>query len=133
VTEVGDVFQWLLPALAFGSTFVAGSPEDKWWEKEGAWQFTKSAGSTIVTTQVLKSVTGKWRSRSYTGAEPPSDISFPSGHTSAAFAGAAFINTRYGPWWGVPAYAATVFRSTRTIWMMSPLAPVLRSCTIFCG
>jgi PAP2 superfamily len=30
--------------------------------------------------------------------------SFPSGHTSAAFAGAEFIRKQYGWWWGLPAY-----------------------------
>lgn len=108
VTEVGDVFQWLLPTLAFGSTFVAGSPEGKWWDKEGTWQFTKSATSTIITTQVLKQVAGKFRPGTFVG-KGTSNKSFPSGHTSAAFAGASFMNTRYGPWWGVPFYAAAFF------------------------
>ena len=37
------------------------------------------------------------------------DYSFPSGHTSAAFTGAAFIEKRYGYKVGVPAYLLASF------------------------
>ena len=35
-----------------------------------------------------------------------SATSFPSGHTTAAVFGAAFLDQRYGKWWGIPAYTA---------------------------
>lgn len=108
ITKVGDFFQWFLPAAAFGSTFFVRGPDGKMWDKEGTWQSLKSIGSTVITTQALKEITEKIRPRSFTGSTV-SAISFPSGHTSAAFSGAAFINTRYGPWWGVPSYAAALF------------------------
>ncbi len=109
VTEVGDVLQWLMPTLAFGSTFIVRGPDGKLWDKEGTWQFTKSFGSTVLTTSALKLIAGKWRPQAFSGIDEPSDKSFPSGHTSSTFSSAAFINTRYGPWFGVPAYAAAFF------------------------
>ena len=33
-------------------------------------------------------------------------LSFPSGHTAGAFAGASYLHYRYGWKWGLPAYAA---------------------------
>ena len=109
ITDVGDVLQWLMPTLAFGSTFVVRGPDGRLWDKEGTWQFSKSISSTILTTSALKAITGKWRPQAYNLRDKPSDKSFPSGHASATFSSAAFINTRYGPWWGVPAYAGAFF------------------------
>ena len=37
------------------------------------------------------------------------DFSFPSGHTSAAFTGAAFIDYKYGLKYGLPAYIFAAF------------------------
>ena len=34
--------------------------------------------------------------------------SFPSGHTNTAFAGAAFMQQRYGPRWGIPSYISAL-------------------------
>lgn len=33
------------------------------------------------------------------------DLSFPSGHTAAAFVGASYLQHRYGMVWGIPMYA----------------------------
>lgn len=35
--------------------------------------------------------------------------SFPSGHTSTAFTSAAVIETHFGRWWSIPAYAAATY------------------------
>ena len=43
------------------------------------------------------------------GPRGGSYLSFPSGHTSAAFTGAAFINFRYGFKYALPFYAASTF------------------------
>jgi hypothetical protein len=103
VTDAGDVMQFLLPALAGGSTLIAGAPDGSLWDREGTWQFAKSFGSTMATVQALKQVTGKRRPNS------TNRDSFPSGHAAAAFSGASFIGTRYGWKWGIPAYAAAIF------------------------
>jgi membrane-associated phospholipid phosphatase len=37
------------------------------------------------------------------------DTSFPSGHANTAFIGAAYLQQRYGPMWGIPAYIAASY------------------------
>ena len=65
----------------------------------GELQLAKSCAATLVTTGGLKYAVG---------AERPSggEYSFPSGHTSLAFTGAAYWQMRYGWALGVPMYAA---------------------------
>lgn len=103
VTEAGDVLQILLPALAGTSTLFAGAPDGSLWDREGTWQFMKSFGATIGTVHALKQATGKLR------PNRSNRESFPSGHAAATFSGAAFIGTRYGWEWGIPAYAGAIF------------------------
>lgn len=63
----------------------------------------KSIFTTVVVTHGLKYVTHNQR------PENNGDKSFPSGHTSAAFQGAAFIQKRYGWKYGLPSYALAGF------------------------
>jgi hypothetical protein len=105
ITKAGDFFQIVLPLTAWGSTFIAGDPySSSIWDREGTRQATLSIGSSILTTYVGKFIIAK--ARPSLGG---SLSSFPSGHTNAAFAGASFIERRYGWWWGTPAYACAVF------------------------
>jgi hypothetical protein len=105
ITKMGDFFQIFLPLAGWGSTFIAGDPySDSIWDREGTKQATLSIGSSILTTYFGKFLVAK--SRPSLGG---SLSSFPSGHTNAAFAGASFIERRYGWWWGAPAYACAVF------------------------
>lgn len=105
ITEMGDFFQIFLPLTAWGSTFIAGDPySNSIWDREGTKQATLSIGSSILTTYFGKFLISK--SRPSLGG---SLSSFPSGHTNAAFAGASFIERRYGWWWGAPAYACAAF------------------------
>lgn len=101
--KAGDFLAVGLPALAGLSTFFAGGPEGSRWDREGTFQVMKSIGFTSLTTHTLKVAMGKMR------PNESAANSFPSGHTSAAFSGAAFMNTRYGWKWGIPFYAAAVF------------------------
>lgn len=103
ITEVGDWVQIILPALAWTSTFVAGSPDGKRWDREGTAQATKAIGGAIATTTLWKGLAGKMR------PNESNEYSFPSGHTTAAFAGAGFIDVRYGHFWGIPALLAAGF------------------------
>ena len=87
-----DIGAWGIPIIA-GS--IALIKEDG---RDGFWMWFKGAASTLAVTNALK----------YTiNEERPNDsdsLSFPSGHTSAATQGAAYLQFRYGWKYGVPAY-----------------------------
>ncbi len=92
----GDIIQIAIPVTALGMSLVM---EDDY---NGTVQFSKSFSSTFVATQVLKYGVNEERPNG-------GDRSFPSGHTSAAFSGASFIQRRYGWSYGVPAYLAATY------------------------
>jgi membrane-associated phospholipid phosphatase len=84
--KVGDILQFAVPAYAFGLTLGEEN-------KEGLKQFTYSIVTSQITVHVLKSMTNQKRPCYKEGDKKNS---FPSGHASSAFAGAAFIHKRYG-------------------------------------
>jgi hypothetical protein len=92
VERAGDVLSILIPATGLSATLFY---EDG---TEGSIQFLQSFAMSQVTTDVLKVMTHKRRPNG------SCCLSFPSGHTSAAFMGAAFIDRRYGWRYAVPAY-----------------------------
>jgi membrane-associated phospholipid phosphatase len=95
VEKAGDLLQIAIPLSAYGATFYLG-------DSEGRAQFHWSFLTTLGVTQGLK----------YSiDAERPNGgkRAFPSGHTSAAFQGAAFVHMRYGLSYGLPAYALASF------------------------
>ncbi|NOC94559.1 phosphatase PAP2 family protein [Ruegeria sp. HKCCD6604] len=94
--DVGDVLQLAIPLAALGITYTKD-------DKEGRQQLAKGVGTTFLTVQSLKFLVEKWR------PNYSADNSFPSGHTAAAFSGAAFLQTRYGSSYGVPAYLLASF------------------------
>lgn len=94
-TKAGDVLAIVVPAAAYGMTFTKG-------DEEGRTEFYKSFATTIAITQGLKHTTNEKRPNGGTN-------SFPSGHTSGAFQGAAFIHARYGFEAALPAYVASTF------------------------
>lgn len=70
---------------------------------DGTGEWAEGALWTSFATHTLKLAVSE---------ERPNRIdnnSFPSGHTSAAFQGAAFLQMRYGWAYGMPAYAAASF------------------------
>ena len=88
----GDIARVALPVAALAMTAAKG-------DKDGAIQFGEALVTTAAVTYGLQ----------YTvKSEGPDgeDHSFPSGHTSIAFAGAAFLQKRYGWTYGAPAYFA---------------------------
>ena len=92
--EFGDIMQFALPAIGLGATAIYG-------DLDGTKQWAWSGLTSVGTTAVLKGVYQKIRPNASESA-----TSFPSGHTTAVFWGASFLDQRYGRWWGVPAYAA---------------------------
>lgn len=92
----GDYVQIALPVTGL----VAAWLHD---DGEGAKQLTYSLATTVGIVQAGKFAVGRTRPNSSNTA------SFPSGHTAAAFSGAAFLQSRYGAKWGIPAYAAASF------------------------
>lgn len=92
---LGDVGQIVLPATGLA---VAAFHRDG----KGVVQLAEAFGTTMAVVYILKPVVD--RTRPNGGSQ-----SFPSGHAASAFAGAAFLQIRYGWGWGVPAYAAAVF------------------------
>ena len=93
----GDVLLIAMPALAMSSTFIWQD------EQKGTYQFSKALVSTVALTYGLKLVVNKRRPNG------ENNNSFPSGHTSIAFASASFIQKRYGWTYGIPAYLAASY------------------------
>lgn len=73
-------------------------------DKKGFWQLTKSYGTTLALTYILKYSINKPRPDGATDGH-----AFPSGHTAGAFSGASFLQRRYGYKFGIPAYAVAGF------------------------
>jgi len=93
---LGDAFAAGLPLSAGAYAYFKDN-------KEGQMQFIKSYTATMATTMALK----------YTVREKRPDTdehdSFPSGHTSSAFAGASFIHQRYGWKMALVPYVAALY------------------------
>ncbi|PKG51748.1 phosphatase PAP2 family protein [Olleya sp. 1-3] len=92
IEKIGDYAQHA-PAVTALITILAKK------DKQGFWQFTKSYGTTLAATYLLKYSINKSRPESATDGH-----AFPSGHTAVAFSGASFLQCRYGWSYGIPAY-----------------------------
>ena len=91
----GDVLAIAIPAVATGMILAHK-------DKDGLGQFVEVMGSTAIVTLGLKQLIDKKRPNG-------ESQSFPSAHTSLAFAGAGFIQQRYGWKYGIPAYLSASF------------------------
>lgn len=113
--ELGDTLQYAVPVAALALTFVLDNVNkpggldlnfntDRLIHLDGSprHDLALALGRSVVLTQGLKYVFNETRPNG-------GSHSFPSGHTSAAFAGAEFIRKEYGWWWGMPAYAVASY------------------------
>ena len=96
IESSGDILRAAIPAAAFAMTFAKD-------DRQGRRQFYKSFGANVAATLVLKELIDKER------PDGSDDDALPSGHTSTAFQGAAFLHRRYGfgtawPAWVLAAY-----------------------------
>jgi hypothetical protein len=96
--RIGSAAVLAIPISALLYSSLAGD-----WE--GDLQLLKSFATTAAVTQGMKYGIDKARPNQ----SGVSGSSFPSGHTSAAFSGAAYWQTRYGWEVGAPMYAASAF------------------------
>jgi len=96
VGRTGDYLQYSLPVIAYGLSYGKK-------DIQGEFEFMKSFATTVAVTHGLKYAVPKARPN---GNDTKS---FVSGHTSASFASAAFIQKRYGWRYGVPAYLAASY------------------------
>jgi membrane-associated phospholipid phosphatase len=94
---IADVLQWLIPLTGLTLTGAYNDPE-------GTTQFAESYLTTVSLTAILKRAHPEQRPNGSQSQE-----SYVSGHTSSAFAGAAFIQMRYGWALGLPAYLGAIF------------------------
>lgn len=94
--KAGNILEIAIPAAAYGSTFHMD--DDK-----GREQFYYSFFTNLGVTLALKYTINKPR------PEGNGDYAFPSGHTSAAFQGATFLQRRYGWKYGVPAFVCAAY------------------------
>jgi membrane-associated phospholipid phosphatase len=93
--RAGDVGAVLLPVAGLA---LAGAKKDG----KGVLQLAEAYGSTMALVYILKPTVN--RTRPNGGHD-----SFPSGHAASAFAGAAFLQIRYGWAYGAPAYALATY------------------------
>jgi len=87
----GDIIQVSLPVLALGSTYFYPAND------KPHWQFLKTYALATIITRGLKPLVNETRPNG-------GKHSFPSGHSTSAFAGATFLQIRYGWKIGIPAY-----------------------------
>ena len=95
IEQAGTVGEILLPAGAALGSLVAG-------DHRGLGQLGEAFGTTMAVVYLLKPTID--RTRPNGGHQ-----SFPSGHAASAFAGAAFLQRRYGWRLGVPAGLLAAF------------------------
>lgn len=96
VRTSGDVLAFVTPVASLATVLIL----QDW---QGLKQGALAGVSTIGLTYALKYLVKKER------PDGSDNHSFPSMHTSVSFAGAAFIQRRYGWKWGVPAYVVSTY------------------------
>ncbi|MFQ5535095.1 MAG: phosphatase PAP2 family protein [Sphingomonadales bacterium] len=96
VEDAGSATRIALPVVASAVALVNGDTEGFW---QHAFSITVTTGITLGLKEAIDSERPNLRNNN----------SFPSGHTSQAFASASFLDHRYGWQYGLPAYVAATY------------------------
>lgn len=96
IRKSGDVLMFATPIAGLATIIIM----EDW---KGLKQGVFTGLTTVGVTYALKHIVKKER------PDYSDNHSFPSMHTSISFAGAAFIQRRYGWKWGIPAYALSTY------------------------
>ncbi len=96
IEKSGDILEVAMPLTAAGMTFGAK-------DYRGTLQLVGSEALATGITYGLKYTVHETRPNKV------DDHSFPSGHTTAAFASAEFVRKRYGWRYGIPAYLLATY------------------------
>lgn len=96
VRSSGDVLMFITPVAGLAATLAL----QDW---QGLKQEVFTGATAVGLTYVLKHIVEKDR------PDMSDHHSFPSMHTTISFAGASFIQRRYGWKWGIPAYALSTY------------------------
>lgn len=90
----GDIASYAIPAFAAGVSLYKG-------DEEGLKQYGLGLLLSMGTTFALKKGVNRTR------PDGSNNQSFPSGHTARAFAGASYLQFRYGSEYGIPMMLAS--------------------------
>jgi membrane-associated phospholipid phosphatase len=96
VESSGDLIRIAIPAVAAAMTYRRD-------DRDGRRQFLRSFAANVGATWALQKAVDKER------PDGSGHDAFPSGHSSMAFQGAAFIHRRYGIRAAWPAYALATY------------------------
>lgn len=96
VRTSGDILMFVTPVASLATVLAL---QDWQGLKQGAFAGVTAVGLTFA----LKYIVDKER------PDHSDNHSFPSMHTTVSFAGAAFIQRRYGWKWGIPAYLLSTY------------------------
>ncbi|NIS38915.1 phosphatase PAP2 family protein [Candidatus Saccharibacteria bacterium] len=106
IEDIGDILQYLIPWAALLVVALQG-------DKEGAWNWLYAGTATTLLTYIGKFVFNF----TSLGKRPDGGIySFPSGHTSSAFMGAAFFHFQVGIVWAIIPYALAILTGYSRVW-----------------
>ena len=94
--QLGDIGRYAIPLTSASASLLLK-------DFQGLLQLALATGVVQGTTEGLKAITNERR--------PNGNCcnSFPSGHASSAFTGAAYIQFRYGLQYSIPLYAAASY------------------------